>query len=475
MVENWIRQFRLVEAFKNQELLSSSLICQSESDKSLFSSFLLRYWGDQKSQFYDGDNNKSSLDDWLILFLFKDEINQLTEEEKSNWLDLLSNSVANKARKTLSLNEVFISKLYYFAKNSFKPLFGKPMVAMTDVTLVRQGPAVSQVVLGSGPVNFQTDDLVFGFYFVNLGGVKFENQETGSYIEFDLGWIHDEEEFTAKVSGKVLKSAGEFIPKLGSFDYQAFKKDGDLSGLVLAGSNLGKLSSKMISYYKNYFKESGFQFEKPMTVLDTLNFLKERLISAQVDYFIKQSHSGGDDKGLVVFNEQSIIHLGRRKRLDGVEEVIYLVDPIADSVSVRLENQSFGEWVRQREQETGIPLAYVNTSCSSYTRALNQISAVNSEYLVTIPSVSSVWTFVNKPTNTTRLLIDGIRAELTFAEIRSKLQESPEFSKGNDHFIFPDEEIYKNNIRNNLEIPIDFKVKMFNSLGKEVHFEDWIH
>lgn len=103
-----------------------------------------------------------------------------------------------------------------------------------------------------------------------------------------------------------------------------------------------------------------------------------------------------------------------------------------------ISNQKFGEWLSERENKyDGGQFIYLNTSCSSYTKAAAELGTAASSLLTVVASTTSVYTFSTSPQNSTFQLFEGIRKMLSFEEISKSIQGL----KGT--YVFPLQSDYK--------------------------------
>jgi hypothetical protein len=137
-----------------------------------------------------------------------------------------------------------------------------------------------------------------------------------------------------------------------------------------------------------------------------------------------------------------------------------------------ISNQEFGSWIRSRQQDQ--PLVYFNASCGSTRKVIAEIAASHSANFVPIPTSSSVLTFSDKDANGTRQMLQAFREDKSYEEIRAALQKTANYQKGEDHYIFPDENDYDEQIRKNLQMNIDVEVLIKDKNNKELHSDQLI-
>ena len=80
--------------------------------------------------------------------------------------------------------------------------------------------------------------------------------------------------------------------------YGAIKK---MTGLVIVGSSLRSFSRTLLENYVSYFEREGFYFSS-LDVEDFETFFKDSISSCELDYFLKESHSDGDERNVFRFD-----------------------------------------------------------------------------------------------------------------------------------------------------------------------------
>ena len=115
------------------------------------------------------------------------------------------------------------------------------------------------------------------------------------------------------------------IEKKISPDYESIWKDGKMTGLVIVGSSLRSFSKTLLENYFSYFEEQGFEFSS-LPVSDFQSFLKEKM-ACELDYFIKESHSDGDERNVFRFDLTNSVVKAVRQAGENREEVVYLAFP----------------------------------------------------------------------------------------------------------------------------------------------------
>ena len=135
-----------------------------------------------------------------------------------------------------------------------------------------------------------------------------------------------------------------------------------------------------------------------------------------------------------------------------------------------MSNQEFGDWMQARKT----PFVYFNTSCSSRTKAVNEISAALTPQFLDIPADSTVDMFVNNPSSAEYILFTSFREGRSFAQIRAEMEKgSGEYKERTSNvFLFPDEDQYQREITNFIKIPVILKpFQIFDSKNRIVTIE----
>ena len=404
---------------------------------------------------------------------------------KEEHMDKVATKIGDLAVESNAGRGIFASKLYYFALNAVRPLFGEEKRPLGDVTVVRQNEQNRVVKLTALPslgsdANFAKN---FGFHVTELAKYRSSEVGKGEGVELLVDWQHDE----AMVDGEPVKFSASvklgpakqrFVPNPQKApDYKALWKDGFFTGAIVMGTSMED-PVDLMDEYMEYYKQKGFKLEPTVPVTDLVKWLQEKVQGGELDYLLKEAHSDGDDKNIFRIQRAAKLMVGRRKTKEG-EEVIYLVypnDPVRLSAnSVPLSNQVFGQWMKDRASAGQGPLIYFNTSCESVTKAINELSAAGTNLFVNIPSDSIVKTFLNEKNSGIYQLLEGFRGQKTYEQIRTMIDTTTDAKEGEDSFLFPDMEEYKTELTDRLKEAIDIEVSVKDRRGKEYHLDEQIH
>ena len=259
-----------------------------------------------------------------------------------------------------------------------------------------------------------------------------------------------------KVNVKKEKNIRELALSSGP-DYSAVWQDSRMVGVVIVGSSLRGFSRNLLEEYFSYFKELGFQFSGSETE-DLKGFLLKRIQNCEIDYFLRESHSGGDERNLLRIDKRNHIIRGIFTDKEGREEVIYLIFPqvFQETNKVKTDLLSYEEFrqaIALREANNCGQITYFSTGCWSDRKALYEVEAVNSTLFLNIPSIDVSDTFYNKEKSAIRSLLNSYRQGLDFDGFREAL-------KGKDPYIFPDEPQYQERIFDRIQVPLDIHISL---------------
>ena len=184
-----------------------------------------------------------------------------------------------------------------------------------------------------------------------------------------------------------------------------------------------------------------------------------------MDYFLKESHSDGDERNIFRFDIVNSVLKGIRPMGEGREEIIYLVYPKPFYFGTRqtalFSNLDLANLIKSREEKGCGEITYFNTSCWSHTKARYEIEAVNSELFLNIPSTSLSDTFVDHKGGAIRELLDSYRKGLDFEGFREALKSNSGYSSGKyNQYIFPDDPLYAYKIFRHISIPLKIEIHL---------------
>ena len=451
----------------------------------------------------------SKLSDWDFIRSFSALTPLLTEEEKSYYIGRITESLTNAAALNVPLfKNVFQSKLYYTALGHVKELFGAPRQAVSDITILREEDRVSILILASDPLQSHVSQATdFGVHYALIS--KLEGQSlfqpapaglshkasfrlSAAEPAWRSAWAGFAPAPPPRLSQPVWESAIEWrVKNAGSYrariqirpkpeiedmiidlpnkagpDYSGAYRDGKMTGMVLIGSSLRSSSEELAIAYVNYFLEEGFLFQEPETI-DLKPLLLEQIAQCEIDWFLVESHSGGNERYILRLDQFNRVLKGARPAGSDKEEIIYLVfprpfalNPGGASTSL-LSYEELSQALQIRELKGCGDLTYFNTGCWGYKKARYEIEAVGSPLFLNIPAKSMTDYFLNGERAALRILIQSYREESDFAGFRQALTANRGYSeKRRNRYLFPDEAEYFDEIIDHIKKPLSISIDL---------------
>ncbi len=457
----------------------------------------------------------SRLSEWGFIKKLQPVIHALSESEREAYMDQITESVSNGASLAVPLfQDVFQSKIYYTARGHVRELFGLPREPASDLTVVRKKNSAITVILSSDPIqNHPSKRSDFGVHYAVVEEASFKGlsdsrlsplildflereggpfasgswagaSERGGALEADSeaggsrspeifdGWIR----WGLKGGGsyrahlRIQAKTPDFMKRLLasrrlSPNYQDVWADRRMTGIMIIGSSLRPFSKTLVEEYAGYFESRGFEFES-MPAPDFKDFFLEKVRSCELDYFLKESHSDGDERNVFRFNSESHVLRGSRRDSRGEREVIYLAFPppfymMRKPRTELLSSHELGRAIAERERAGCGEITYFNTSCWAHVKARSEIEAVGSDLFLNIPSQSMSDTFLNESGSAIRALLDSYRQGLDFEGFRGALRQNKGYASGKiNDYIFPDERRYIDKIFRHIAVPMDIQIDL---------------
>ena len=418
----------------------------------------------------------TQLSDWDFLRLLQPLLQELSKSDRELYMERIAVSISNGAAKAIPLlQDVFQSKIYYVVKGHVKELFGFERQPVSDVSVIRtQEGGLITVILSSNLIEGYPDvSTDFGLHYAVVEEISHKTLKNKKGLAFDkvVEWnLSNGKSYRAKIDVHVKHSSA--LNKFQSPDYKSIWKDHKMVGVVVVGSSLRDFAGKLTKQYLSYFHDQGFQFSSTEdTNLKT--FLLERIQNCEVDYFLKESHSDGDERNVFRFSRGNHIIRGIRYGEQGRIEVVYIIfprklNPEEDSLGTDLlSNRELSQAIAKREDRGCGQITYFNTSCWSHVKARYEIEAVNSFLFLNIPSVNLSDTFANTKDNIIRILLDSYRKDFNFDQFRKALAANKGYASGNrNHYIFPDESGYAQTIFHRIISPLDIQIQLERKEGE---------
>lgn|GEM_PF-5099277 len=473
----------------NPTLLQNSLIRVFDQDKGLYFDLIEKYAPVLKSnldslpQSCFSSLSIQSMQKNLVSYLLNSSINpipfskvkrlqpvspllkRLDTKDFNQSMEALGLAVAKAAQHDFP--GVMASTLYYFISPQIREtILGQPAPHYTELSFIRDDGHLSPVILSTHEIDSDPKTRSsHGLYAKTFTGAPL------TQYTWDTGGNH----YTANVYLKQV-SADQLFPDRTGPDYQSLWKDQKLTGMILLSSNLGRDAQILGDEYMHYFKDQGFSFEWfNSKIQDVPTFLKEKIISGELDYLLKDAHSGGVQQDLVTLMNQADLKIGTRQLPDGRSEKILIVVPANNSTPRTISTSDFGSWVNERELNGQGELVYFNTSCFGGERAASDVASAATSRLLVIPVHPRQTTtfFVNQPIDATYQLLESIRKEKDFEGFRENLKNAPDYKiKAKNTFLMPDDADYQELIVRQLQnFPVNARTEIHDQTGKEIHFD----
>lgn len=425
------------------------------------------------------------LDSMKFLYPISNYFKNLSFDEIYYFGDAITEGLAEAA----SLNEfkgIFQSMLYKFAEENVNRLFWSPTKQITDVTFLRKPYEIQPIILGSQPIEGKSTIMnPYGFYSSNLPKIIIpKNAKVGDVILKDhtIEWIMNGKPYKAILNIKVTgESLDAVAPKIRNIDLNKLTKDGKLTGLIVFGSNLTGEFESSLEAYKTYFIKNGFKFDKRSTVDDNFKqTFKDMIESGEVDYFIKEAHSDGDERNVFRINKEGRVYRAVRNVRKGFDEVVYIVIPnksysnyTSPRHSILISNDEYGNWLQTRFKNGKGEFIMLNTSCWSISKAAQEIEKVLDKKFIDISSTTPVSMFENKADNAEYQLLNDFRTGKTMLEIEENLKRNAEnyHGTGNNFILYHMQEFKKFVLENNRPA-LDIDVVLIGPEGKPINIDE---
>ena len=418
----------------------------------------------------------TQLSQWNFLRMLRPLLQKLPREDRELYMERITVSVSNgAAQKIPLLQDVFQSKIYYVVKGHVEELFGQKRQPVSDVSVIRRlEGGMATVILSSDTIeghdNVSTD---FGLHYAvveEVSHTELEGKE-GSTLDRLVEWnLSHGTSYRAQINVHVRRNFA--LNRFTSPDYNSILGDHKMVGVVVIGSSLRDFTGELTKQYLSYFQDQGFQFSRTEDS-DLKKFLLERIRNCEIDYFLKESHSDGDERNIFRFSRGNYIIRGLRYKEHGQIEVVYIVfprelDPAKDSLGTDLlSNKELGQAIAEREAKGCGQITYFNTSCWSHVKARYEVEAVNSFLFLNIPSLNLSDTFANSEDNAIRILLDSYRQSRNFEQFREALKANKGYSSGSrNSYIFPDEASYGQKILSHILVPLDIQIQLERREGE---------
>ena len=410
---------------------------------------------------------------WDFIPALKPILQALTKEEQDFYIEKITESLSNGAAQNVKVfQDVFQSKLFYVIYSHVKSWFGRDYEPVSDITVLRKKHSFQTLILSSEPIkNHSSQKTGFGIHYAFVE--KLSREMSITEVKGGQELVRDSVEWNV-LNGKSYRAYLQvnvqnledrsYLKKDKSPHYEGVWKDEKMTGLIIIGSSLRSFSKPLLKNYLSYFKDQGFEFS-PLPVSDFQSFLKEKIKSCELDYFLKESHSDGDERNVFRFDRFNDVMKGVRQVEKDRTETIYLAFPkpfyFKKPETLLFSNLELAELIRQRERKGCGEITYFNTSCWAHVKARYEIEAVHSPLFLNIPSKSLSNTFLNEEGTAIRSLIHSYRNNLDFDGFRKALEKNAGYKSGRlNQYIFPDESEYYQSIFEAISIPLKIHIDL---------------
>ena len=412
--------------------------------------------------------------DWSFVNPLKPLLHVLSKTQRDIYIERITESISNGATMVIPLfKDVFQSKLFYVIYAQVKAWFGLDSKPVSDITIVRGKKSFSTVILSSKPIeNYPSIETDFGIHYalvkefsreLSIDGIFSGMNVVDGFVQWSLLGEQTAYRAHVKVNIQDQYEVRWLVDRTGP-DYEGVWKDQKMTGLIVVGSSLRSFSRTLLENYRSYFKKQGFQFSE-INVPDFKPFLEKTIGQCEIDYFLKESHSDGDERNVFRFDRVNSVLKGVRSTEQGREEVVYLAFPkpfyFKDRKTSLLSNLDLAELVSQREKRGCGEITYFNTSCWSHVKARYEIESVNSPLFINIPSISLSDTFLDQEGDAIYELVHSYRNGLDFKGFRKSLEKNEGYRSGKvNRYIFPDEKRYSDSIFEHISIPLRIQIDL---------------
>ncbi len=380
---------------------------------------------------------------------------------------LLAESV--RANST-ELRDVFFSTLDWMSTQKVKTLLGIAKIPLTDLVVLPRDSYYFAYILGTDEVmnsdllqNSPLTRSAGGFY--GLGPAYFPAQTEGTT---KVDWLHNNDNFSADLILKKRKS--EFVvPIVEAPNKAELLADKIYRGVVVFGSNINLSTTESTrDSYVEYLEQNNFKISAPVQLTNPLEYLEKGMTTKDetIDYLLKEAHSDGDYRNLFSMNKKMFV-IRTTLEHGAYKEIIDIMYHDGTYDPQFISNKMLGDWMKKRTENNIGQFIYLNTSCSSYTKAAAELGSAESKNLVIVASTTSVYTFTTSPDNSSYYLFDGIRKMMDFKTIT-------EINKANrGTYIFPNQESYKTMVIANINKGIDITSNVYklNAEGNRIPYQ----
>ena len=409
----------------------------------------------------------------------------LSIDDLNTYADNVVEALADAATKN-EFDGVFKSMIYKFSESTIDPMFGVVDRPITDITFVRKPYELKPIVMGTKAIDGKlTTANPYGFFAEHLPTIHIsKTAKAGDVVLKDhlIRWTQNGKPYQAKINITVQGPSLESVaPQVNHFHMKKLLKDKKLTGMMVVGSNLAAEDADTIAAYEKYYLKNGFRFENAKQgTQDLKSFMNEKISGGEVDYFIKEAHSDGDERNLMRINNSAIIRKATRNMGDGNQEVIYLVYPTgvpknytSPKLTTLISNDDLTQWMQNRAKNGGEDLVYFNTSCWSISKAIGEIENAYTKKLIDISSTTPVNMFENLPSNAEYNILNDFRLGKSVTEMEKDALANPGNAHGTGNtFSFYNSARFRDKVLNNARPALKIKVELTGPDGKVYNIDE---
>jgi hypothetical protein len=356
------------------------------------------------------------------------------------------------------LQGVYPPKVFQFAKQLVRKKIGLDYLPLTDIVAnVGDGSKIDFRIISIDPINGRNpnEDALRLHQEVTESMQAPTSGRAGMSQKSKVNWHVNGIKYSADLQMKLGRPLDQIAPAIPSLDYDSMWRDGAVTGLIFSASNMERDANYVLKQYEEYYRENGYRFGRPKQVSDVKKFITNEIKSGSLDYVLREAHAFGADGVVAEVYQSGSMLTGRKRIANGREEVVHIYFP-KSTARTRKESFTYEDFrlaMQEREKTWNNPqLLYVDTACFSLRCSAKAISKVGTPKLVAIGAQSSANTFTNEESTALLYLLEGIRKNQRFSEIRDAMRENSEnYREGReDDYRFPDDQKWSEQIRSDL-------------------------
>lgn len=447
---------------------------------------------------HKSNQGQLSINDLMELKIYQNVFNKEQKESIANelgdYMAPLATSTQNNPGNVLA--GAFPSLINWMITQRVREILGLNEIALTDLWIKPAQGGLNAVVDNSYNYSLLSTHEIFsnefnkfvnlirlpqGIYYFGTNYLNIhdflsysEQEKKNGRLVKTIYWDTSERNFKAEIFAKPnLEKPYASLP-LTKIKKEDFLSDKILRGAILFGSNFDKkLIDWTLQDYIEYLKENNFEVDNEISLSDSVSYFKNLIMGDKpIDYFLKEAHSDGDTRNLLSIQKDGKLIIARKKTnsilSEPAEEIYILFGDGNYKNPVYLSNQDFAGWIHERDKNQNSALLYINSSCSSYSKAAAELSAVRSDNFVEVASIHSVTVFANSEDNVMYKMLEGIRQFKSFEDLSMELKKSQQ-----KVFVFPFESEYDTYVRTAVTKGYDVFSKLYRMNNIEQNWESY--